>query len=478
MGACCTKFGSYLLRKEESKVSNGGTPKLNKLEHKQSFVVAPANTNNEKTADLSPQHHEDKLQPNKEDTDTQSKESDSEGNPVVRIVPKETAAKSGSSSSSSSSDTESLDNADTNSRNDQILCQKSLGETISDSLSKDVVVEVPKPLPETPTPESKDFEAAAIDKSSSEDENTQHKTETEMNISQEVSEPVIIVQATEAENCEKAKSISSKKSSSSSSSSSSESETEEITTDDVQKSVATPLLNAETKSNSSKISLESGKEEVINEPPNNDTESNLPQITIESPVPDVKSSESEADVENSPSIEHSESEQNKSSSSSSSSQSESENEAEDKYESANRSPTSKPVSPDNKSADEPVVKSLETENLTNGDTRETPANFETGVDNSSVSEKVSEEEAVRGLRTVIHVSEGETEEIKIEKVSKVEVQSYAQLVTPTGYGGGNDGGYSGDYDGGYDGGNDDGGYDGGDYGGDDGGDCDGGGGSD
>ena len=94
----------------------------------------------------------------------------------------------------------------------------------------------------------------------------------------------------------------------------------------------------------------------------------MPQITIESPVPDVKSSESEseADVENPSSKEHSESEQNKSSSSSS--QSESENEAEDKYESA-----SKPVSPDNKSIDEPVVKSLETENLTNGETSEKTA---------------------------------------------------------------------------------------------------------
>ena len=83
-------------------------------------------------------------------------------------------------------------------------------------------------------------------------------------------------------------------------------------------------------------------------------------------MPDVESSESEseADVENPSSKEHSESEQNKSSSS----QSESENEAEDKYESA-----SKPVSPDNKSIDEPVVKSLETENLTNGDTSEKTA---------------------------------------------------------------------------------------------------------
>jgi len=501
MGPCCTKFGSYLLRKEESKVSNGGTPKLNKLEHKQSFVVAPANTNNEKTADLSPQHHEDKLQPNKEDTDTQSKESDSEGNPVVRIVPKEPVAKSRSSSPSSSSDTESLNNADTNSRNDQILCQKSLGETISDfALSKAVDVEVSKPVTETPTPEA----TATVDKSSSEDES--HQQETEINISQpEVSDPIIGVQA-ESENLrEKAGSISSKKSSSSSSS---ESETEETATDDVQKSVATALLNAETKSNSSKISLESEKDE----PPNNDTESNLPQITIESPVPDVKSSESEADVEKSPSIEHSESEQNKSSSSSSSSQSESENEAEDKYESANRSPTSKPmspdnkspvpdvkssesgneaedkyesanrsptskpVSPDNKSADEPVVKSLDTENLTNGDikackalgdTCETTANFETGIDNSSGSEKVlSAEEASSD-----EANEVETEETEIEKVSKVEVQSYAQLITPAGYGGGNDDGYSGGDDGGYNGG---GGYDGGYSGGgagDGGGDC-------
>merc|ERR1712062_662531 len=42
MGACCTKFGTYLLRKEENKVvSNGGTPRLNRVEHKQSFVASP-----------------------------------------------------------------------------------------------------------------------------------------------------------------------------------------------------------------------------------------------------------------------------------------------------------------------------------------------------------------------------------------------------------------------------------------------------
>ena len=141
-------------------------------------------------------------------------ESDSERNPVVRIVPKEPVAKSRSSSPSSSSDTESLNNADTNSRNDQILCQKSLGETISDfALSKAVDVEVSKPVTETPTPEA----TATVDKSSSEDES--HQQETEINISQpEVSDPIIVLPA-ESENFrEKAESISSKKSSSSSSS--------------------------------------------------------------------------------------------------------------------------------------------------------------------------------------------------------------------------------------------------------------------
>jgi len=53
MGACCTKFGTYLLRKEESKViSNGGTPRLNKLEHKQSFIAAPGIEATEATNDL------------------------------------------------------------------------------------------------------------------------------------------------------------------------------------------------------------------------------------------------------------------------------------------------------------------------------------------------------------------------------------------------------------------------------------------
>merc|ERR1712170_190178 len=132
MGACCTKFGSYLLRKEESKVmSNGGTPKLiNKLEHKQSFVVThttyeekPTDGNilppPDENIDLSPQHHEDKLQPNKEDAETNSKENSETEVKVVTgaiLVTKTAIRSKSSSSSSSSSDSELIENG-TNSGN-------------------------------------------------------------------------------------------------------------------------------------------------------------------------------------------------------------------------------------------------------------------------------------------------------------------------------------------------------------------------
>ena len=43
MGACCSKFGTYFFRKEEGKADNGTTPKLNKLEHKTSFIEDKAN---------------------------------------------------------------------------------------------------------------------------------------------------------------------------------------------------------------------------------------------------------------------------------------------------------------------------------------------------------------------------------------------------------------------------------------------------
>ena len=39
MGACCSKFGTYFVKKEEGKAGHGSTPKLNKLEHKTSFVA-------------------------------------------------------------------------------------------------------------------------------------------------------------------------------------------------------------------------------------------------------------------------------------------------------------------------------------------------------------------------------------------------------------------------------------------------------
>jgi hypothetical protein len=43
MGACCSKFGTYFVRKEEGKGDNGTTPKLNKLEHKTSFIEDKVN---------------------------------------------------------------------------------------------------------------------------------------------------------------------------------------------------------------------------------------------------------------------------------------------------------------------------------------------------------------------------------------------------------------------------------------------------
>ena len=43
MGACCSKFGTYFVKKEEGKTGNGSTPKLNKLEHKTSFIADKVN---------------------------------------------------------------------------------------------------------------------------------------------------------------------------------------------------------------------------------------------------------------------------------------------------------------------------------------------------------------------------------------------------------------------------------------------------
>jgi hypothetical protein len=48
MGACCSKFGTYFVKKEEGKTGNGSTPKLNKLEHKTSFIAEKVNTHTKK----------------------------------------------------------------------------------------------------------------------------------------------------------------------------------------------------------------------------------------------------------------------------------------------------------------------------------------------------------------------------------------------------------------------------------------------
>ena len=42
MGGCCSKFGTYFVKKEEAKSGQGSSPKLNKLEHKTSFVAEKA----------------------------------------------------------------------------------------------------------------------------------------------------------------------------------------------------------------------------------------------------------------------------------------------------------------------------------------------------------------------------------------------------------------------------------------------------
>ena len=39
MGGCCSKFGTYFVKKEEAKSGHDGSPKLNKLEHKTSFMA-------------------------------------------------------------------------------------------------------------------------------------------------------------------------------------------------------------------------------------------------------------------------------------------------------------------------------------------------------------------------------------------------------------------------------------------------------
>jgi len=347
MGACCTKFGSYLLRKEESKVmSNGGTPKLNKLEHKQSFVVVPT-ANGVKTSDgnvdLSPQHHEDKLQPNEVVPDENPKE-------VVK-----SRSRSSSSSSSSSSDKDSIGN-EVNQINNEIECQE-----VQEALEK------PNLVPETATLENKESEIA--EKSSSEDLSQKEMVSTN-DIPQAES---VIVQTFETDDFD-TKSNSSRKSSSSES----QSETE-VTANDVKVSVSTDTKTGLT-------------ENMIVQP-----DAELSENCNESPVPDVETPKSPM-IEISPASEPSES--------SSSSESNSE------IETGN---------------------DTEIGNLTNGDSHiiETSAltqeseyhGHSDNSGNSSSSDDEVEKEAI----------EEEVEETEPEKVSKIEVQSYAQLVTPAGF---------------------------------------------
>merc|ERR1712062_761900 len=121
MGACCSKLGSYMIRKDEAKtVSNGGTPRLNKLEHVNSFVSSPNKASVEKEngsqnnleQNAKSENLEDiKTQPNVTETPTRQ-ENSGEGPTVDKTVenlekvvePIKIKVKSPDKSSSSSSD--------------------------------------------------------------------------------------------------------------------------------------------------------------------------------------------------------------------------------------------------------------------------------------------------------------------------------------------------------------------------------------
>ena len=49
MGGCCSKLGTYMIRKEEGSnaKADGATPKLSKIEKKQSFIESKAGSNGE-----------------------------------------------------------------------------------------------------------------------------------------------------------------------------------------------------------------------------------------------------------------------------------------------------------------------------------------------------------------------------------------------------------------------------------------------
>jgi len=413
MGACCTKFGSYLLRKEESKVlSNGGTPKLiNKLEHKQSFVVAH-NTYEEKpptdeNIDLSPQHHEDKPQLNKEDADSHSKEnSETEVKVVTGAVIKD-VIRSNSTSSSSSSDSESLENG-TNSGNDQNVFRES-------DIKQDLG-EIPRTLflAETLTPENKEVDKSS---SSSEDENE----ETTAEASQKRAEPeAVIVTVVESANDPETKSISSKNSSSSESGEENEKNIPKIVEPDGEAA----SIKSDVESISSRKS--STSESEIKPP----SESSVPEIRIRYPT-------DEPEVEKLPSEEFPETEDQTSKSSSSSSSSSSESEDEPINEVPHESPTAQDrKSPDiHNKADEHDIDSLEPEDnrdLTNGESVETPNVAET--ENDNISEKADSEASLSSSddNDEIEANE-EIVHTQAENVSKVEVHSYAQLVTPAGF---------------------------------------------
>jgi len=432
MGACCTKFGSYLLRKEESKVmSNGGTPKLiNKLEHKQSFVVThttyeekPTDENilppPDENIDLSPQHHEDKLQPNKEDAETNSKENSETEVKVVTKTVIRSNSKSSSSSSSSSSDSELIENG-TNSGNtitEESEIKQDLAEKQT-SLAQDC--EETNHLLETPTPESKEGDKPSS--SSSEDENEKSTSETcEQPVVPE-NVTVTVVEFTESANDPETKSISSKSSSSSESGVESENHIPKI----VEPKGETVSIKSEKESNSSVKS--STSETEINFVPESEI------ISRESPVPEIKVSEyptDETEVEKLSSEESlkikddTKNLESKSTSSSSSSSSSSDSEEEPIDEAPKELPDH-----DDQNGEQEIesFEPEENEGLTNGDMVETLNVAETTNGHKSENS---------GSDSTSSSSSDDHDEIEVNDEVPVYdrefPKSYAQLVTPSGF---------------------------------------------
>ncbi len=82
MGACCSKFGNYFVRKDDTfaVAGNGSTPKLKNLKHQQSFNAAtatPDKTESDKTEETKVENGHAKVEKKKSDSSSSSSSSSS-----------------------------------------------------------------------------------------------------------------------------------------------------------------------------------------------------------------------------------------------------------------------------------------------------------------------------------------------------------------------------------------------------------------